>query len=297
MSEPGPVPLRPSNRQSDLLVAIHHRVYGYGMEGVSPTELAFSLGLSASTVSRLIHRARDQGLVEPVIDPVDRRRRLYRLTDAGRRRAFDLVPVSEPEREVARVRLWRPTRTGPLTDDDLAEAAILLDTLGAWVAQLSDGDSRIREAEAVHLILRTQVALESDADRVFVRRAVEKAAVLVGGEIRTAVAAAVRDVGPEVGAPLREAIDLVVAAAERDDDEAWYPGIDQVDTALDRLLTSVPPSNTPAPEGRVGRGKLIKKLALGAGSAWATGALRTAAPDLTDPVWNLVTSILTLIGL
>jgi hypothetical protein len=202
--------------------------------------------------------------------------------------------AEEATAPAAATTVWRPSRSGPLTDDDLVEASLLLDVLGSWIGRLPDGDRRLPEAQSIHAILRIQIALEDEADRVFVQRAVENLTRLMAAEIRTVVADATRDVGPEVAEPLRHGVDAVVGAAEADDDDAWFLGMDQVDTAVDRLVAMVPPSNTPAPEERFGRGKVVRAVALAAVTGTVGGLARYHAAGLTQQATDLALQIMSL---
>ncbi|WP_166351630.1 MarR family winged helix-turn-helix transcriptional regulator [Phytoactinopolyspora limicola] len=56
-------------------------------------DLAYLFGLDKSTVSRQVARLESLGLVERVVDPKDKRARMIRITDEGRRRVLRLRTV------------------------------------------------------------------------------------------------------------------------------------------------------------------------------------------------------------
>ena len=47
--------------------------------------LSTELGISTAQVSALVEKLRGRQIIDPVVDEVDRRRQLWRLTDNGRR--------------------------------------------------------------------------------------------------------------------------------------------------------------------------------------------------------------------
>jgi DNA-binding MarR family transcriptional regulator len=66
-------------------------------EGSSPARLARHLGVAPSTLSAALSRLEAGGLLRLDADPADARRRIVRLTDAGRQ-AFSRDSVLDPER-------------------------------------------------------------------------------------------------------------------------------------------------------------------------------------------------------
>jgi len=86
-------------------------LYEVGPDGATVRDLRDRLGLDSGHLSRLLRRLEDDGAIDVVADPDDRRRRLVRLTTAGRRewqrldRRSDelaarlLAPLSDRQRE------------------------------------------------------------------------------------------------------------------------------------------------------------------------------------------------------
>lgn len=88
----------------------------YSQSATTERQVIERSGLSQATVSRLIKKLRDTGLIE-VVEPLKRFGQLYRLTDAGRKQLFaleraldnslslekrTLVPASVPSEEAQR---------------------------------------------------------------------------------------------------------------------------------------------------------------------------------------------------
>lgn len=69
-----------------------------GSERCSLTELVERMQLAASTVTELVHRAEDTGLVSRVLDPANRRIVYVRLTADGEHRLAGAVRELGPER-------------------------------------------------------------------------------------------------------------------------------------------------------------------------------------------------------
>lgn len=69
-------------------------------QGTSPARLARHLGIAPSTLSAALKRLAGLGLLEVAADPGDARRRLVRLTEAGRA-ALAAGSVLDPERLAA----------------------------------------------------------------------------------------------------------------------------------------------------------------------------------------------------
>jgi DNA-binding MarR family transcriptional regulator len=89
-------------------------------EGLSPSELSQSLGVSRNTVSTLLNGLEDDGLIERQLHPTDRRRFHIRITSAGQK----LVAVRAPEFGAFVNDLF-----GSLSADEQATLSALLDTL------------------------------------------------------------------------------------------------------------------------------------------------------------------------
>ncbi len=69
-----------------------------GSGGASLGELRQRLHLPQSTLTELLHRAEDLGLLERALIPSDRRRVYFRLTDEGERRLAGAVAELSPDR-------------------------------------------------------------------------------------------------------------------------------------------------------------------------------------------------------
>jgi DNA-binding MarR family transcriptional regulator len=82
---------------SGLPLAAARLLFEIGPDGATVRDLRRRTGLDSGYVSRLLRRLEDAGLVELGPDPADRRRRLCRLTVAGRRRWDTLDRRSDAE--------------------------------------------------------------------------------------------------------------------------------------------------------------------------------------------------------
>lgn len=90
-------------------------------EGVTPGEVASSLGLTRGAVTQLVDGLRAAALVESVPNPTDRRSRILRLTDVARTRVADF--------EQSMVRRLMPAFDA-LSDRELDRLAELLGKVG-----------------------------------------------------------------------------------------------------------------------------------------------------------------------
>jgi DNA-binding MarR family transcriptional regulator len=113
-----------------------------GTEAMRVSDVAASIGLDTSTVSRQIKQLEGAGILERTTDPADGRASLVRLTDTGRstmRAAF--------ERRFQRLRAvlqhW--------SDDDRAQLQSLLTRLAADLASANE-----RETDTVDLLPRNE---------------------------------------------------------------------------------------------------------------------------------------------
>ena len=100
--------------------------------GSSPARLARHLGIAASTLSAALTRLEGQGLVRLEADPGDARRRIIRLTEAGRE-ALGSESVLDPGRLAALLDLV-PLRQRRAAIDGLK-------TLAAAARRLREGES------------------------------------------------------------------------------------------------------------------------------------------------------------
>ncbi len=81
-------------RRYDLLVMIH----AAGDEGATINSLAERLALAANSVTELVDRAQEAGLVSRAADPGDRRAIRVSLTRDGRARLAAAVSALQPQR-------------------------------------------------------------------------------------------------------------------------------------------------------------------------------------------------------
>jgi len=81
-----------SDSRLNLLVRLLAESQRGNAQGVSPTHLSRCLHVSKNTVSALLRGLEEQGLIERVLDPRDRRSFLIRLTPAGREMVERAVP-------------------------------------------------------------------------------------------------------------------------------------------------------------------------------------------------------------
>lgn len=124
-----------SGARLGVLVRLLAEMRRGNVQGVSPTYLSHCLHVSKNTVSALLRRLEDQGLIERVLDTADRRRFLIRLTPAGEHLVTEIAP-----RHIELL-------NAPLADftpDERAQLLALLEKLGhALKAQLAhvEGES------------------------------------------------------------------------------------------------------------------------------------------------------------
>jgi DNA-binding MarR family transcriptional regulator len=111
----------------------------YGVLGVvhffpeqTPTELAQSLGIPPTTVSRYVNRFVEEGLVERVPNATDGRSHLLRATDRGRRLVKTIAP-----------------RVGALVDALEPATDIPLEDITRALVALEDGAKRVLDDRAV----------------------------------------------------------------------------------------------------------------------------------------------------
>ena len=69
-------------QRNDLRTLLHLRSYS-PEKTLSPTELFTSLNLTSGGLTKILHRLTDDGLVERIVNPEDKRSTLVRLTDKG----------------------------------------------------------------------------------------------------------------------------------------------------------------------------------------------------------------------
>lgn len=73
--------------------AEHNVLFLLSHDGAMPQHELAQDGLDPGAISRLVARLAERGLVTVAVDPSDRRRRLVRITPAGRRLERSLVPL------------------------------------------------------------------------------------------------------------------------------------------------------------------------------------------------------------
>ncbi len=81
-----------SAARMNLLVRLLVEARQGNVQGVSPTHLSRCLQVSKNTVSVLLRGLEEQGLIERVLAPEDRRSFLIRITPAGQAMVESLVP-------------------------------------------------------------------------------------------------------------------------------------------------------------------------------------------------------------
>ncbi len=113
-------------------------------DGASVLALRDRLDLDSGHVSRMLRRLEAEGLVETVADPDDRRRRLARLTAAGRA-AYDDLERRSDERAGALVEPLTPRQQERLAEA-LATADLLVRAATVRVEPVATEDPRALEA-------------------------------------------------------------------------------------------------------------------------------------------------------
>ena len=106
----------------DLLCAINHRNRGCLLQ----SELRALLGVTASTISRMVDSLEELGFLFRTVSLIDRRERVVTLTDIGRRALRDAVEATVPHVaqlivDSAFVLPWDPRRELPSADLSLLE--------------------------------------------------------------------------------------------------------------------------------------------------------------------------------
>ncbi len=102
-----------SDSRLNLLVRLLAESQRGNTQGVSPTHLSRCLHVSKNTVSALLRGLEEQGLIERVLDPRDRRSFLIRLTPAGKAMVERAMP-SHIARINAPLQEFTPEEVGQL---------------------------------------------------------------------------------------------------------------------------------------------------------------------------------------
>jgi DNA-binding MarR family transcriptional regulator len=112
--------------------------------GPTVRRLRDRLDLDSGHLSRLLRRLENEGLVETLPDPADRRRRVVRLTDAGRA-AYDEIELRSDELAARLVAPLTPRQQQRLADA-LATADLLVRAATIRLREVAPGDPAAEEA-------------------------------------------------------------------------------------------------------------------------------------------------------